>query len=101
LRRHRRAVIELAARRGARNTRVFGSIARGEDTDASDVDLDDGVGVAALAGLQRELAELLGADVDLVPATTLRPGFERTSSLRPLRCEQASRPAARGHSRGS
>jgi uncharacterized protein len=79
LRRHRRAVIELAARRGARNTRVFGSIARGEDTDASDVDLlvdlDDGVGVTALAGLQRELAELLGADVDLVPATTLKPGI--------------------------
>jgi predicted nucleotidyltransferase/DNA-binding XRE family transcriptional regulator len=78
LRRHRRAVIELAARRGARNARVFGSVARGEDTDASDVDLlvdlDNSVGVVSLAGLRRELAELLGVDVDVVPAATLKPG---------------------------
>jgi predicted nucleotidyltransferase/DNA-binding XRE family transcriptional regulator len=78
LRRHRRGVIECAARRGARNVRVFGSVARGEDTDASDVDLlvdvDDGVGVVGLAGLRRELTELLGVDVDVVPAVTLKPG---------------------------
>jgi len=77
LRRHRRGVIELAAGRGARNVRVFGSVARGEDTVASDidllVDLDEGVGLVALAGLKRELAELLGADVDVVPAATLKP----------------------------
>ena len=59
--------------------RVFGSVARGEDTDASDVDLlvdlDDEVGVVALAGLRRELAELLGVEVDVVPAVTLKPGL--------------------------
>ena len=79
LRRHRRAVLELAARRGARNARVFGSVARGEDTETSDVDLlvdlDSGVGVVSLAGLRRELTELLGVDVDVVPATTLKPGI--------------------------
>jgi len=77
LRRHRRAVIELAAGRGARNVRVFGSVARGEDTEASDidvlVDLDEGVGLVSLAGLKRELADLLGAEVDVVPAATLKP----------------------------
>lgn len=79
LRRHRRAVLELAARRGARNARVFGSVARGEDTEDSDidllVDLDNGVGVVSLAGLRRELSELLRVDVDVVPATTLKPGI--------------------------
>lgn len=78
VRRHRRAIIELAARRGACNARVFGSVARGEDTTTSDVDLlvdlDEGVGVVSLAGLQRELAELLRVDVDVVPAATLKPG---------------------------
>jgi predicted nucleotidyltransferase/DNA-binding XRE family transcriptional regulator len=78
LRRHRRAVLELAARRGARNARVFGSVARGEDNEASDVDLlvdlDEGVGVVSLAGLGRELAELLGVEVDVVPTATLKPG---------------------------
>jgi|SRR5882757_233379 len=78
LRRHRRAVLELAAQRGARNVRVFGSVARGEDTDTSDVDLlvdiDEDVSVVALAGLRRELTELLGVEVDIVPATTLKSG---------------------------
>jgi predicted nucleotidyltransferase/DNA-binding XRE family transcriptional regulator len=77
LRRHRRALMEIAARRGARNVRVFGSVARGEDTDTSDidllVDLDIGVGLVSLAGLNRELAELFGVDVDVVPADTLKP----------------------------
>lgn len=78
LRRHRRAVIETAGRRGARNVRVFGSVARGEDTAASDVDLlvdlGEGVGVVSLAGLRRELVELLDVDVDVVPEATLKPG---------------------------
>jgi uncharacterized protein len=80
LRRHRRSVLKLAAQRGARNVRVFGSVARGEDTETSDidllVDLDDGVGVVTLAGLRREMTELLGTDVDIVPATTLKPGIQ-------------------------
>lgn len=76
LRRRRRAIVEAAAKRGAHNVRVFGSVARGQDTAASDVDflvdLDPGVGVVALAGLGRELADLLGAEVDVVPADTLK-----------------------------
>lgn len=76
LRRRRRAIIETAAQRGAHNVRVFGSVARGDDTASSDidflVDLDRGVGLVALAALKRELAELLGAEVDVVPAETLK-----------------------------
>lgn len=76
LRRCRRSVIEIAERRGAHNVRVFGSIARGEDRDGSDidllVDLDDGVGLVVLAGLTRELKQLLGVEVDVVPASSLK-----------------------------
>jgi uncharacterized protein len=79
LRRHRRAAIELADQRGARNVRVFGSVARGEDTATSDidllVDLDQQVGLFALAGLRRELTELLGVTVDVIPAATLKPAI--------------------------
>jgi len=61
LRRRRRAIIETAAKRGAHNVRVFGSVPRGEDTAASDVDflvdLDRGVSVVALSALKHELAE--------------------------------------------
>jgi predicted nucleotidyltransferase/DNA-binding XRE family transcriptional regulator len=77
LRRRRKAIIEIAAQRGAHNVRVFGSVARAEDTADSDidllVDLDEGVGVVGLAGLKRELTEVLGTSVDVVPADTLKP----------------------------
>ena len=78
LRRHRRAVIEVAEGRGAHNVRVFGSVARGEDTAVSDidllVDLDDDVSLIGLEGLRRQLSELLGVEVDVVPAATLKAG---------------------------
>jgi uncharacterized protein len=76
LRRHRRAVIDRAERRGIRNIRVFGSVARGDEHQGSDIDLlvdvDDGVGLVALAGVARELGDLLGAPVDVVPANSLK-----------------------------
>ncbi len=37
------------------------------------VDLDDGVSVIGFAGLQRELTELLGVQVDVVPTSMLKP----------------------------
>jgi predicted nucleotidyltransferase/DNA-binding XRE family transcriptional regulator len=77
LRRHRRAVIETATKRGAHDVRVFGSVARGEDTDASDIDLlvrlDPNVSLVGLIGLERELVDLLGVEVDVVPDNALKP----------------------------
>jgi uncharacterized protein len=79
LRRRRRAVIDTAARRGASNVRVFGSVARGDESEQSDVDLlvDLGtdVGLVALAGLAREIGEIVGVDVDVVPADSLKPAM--------------------------
>ncbi len=79
LRRRRRAVIEAAGRRGASNLRVFGSVARGEETEQSDVDLlvdlDADVGVVGLVGLARVIGDVLGADVDVVPADSLKPAI--------------------------
>ena len=79
LRRHRKALIAMAARSDATNVRVFGSVARGDDTPASDVDLlvDLGprVGLLSLIGLEMEMEELLGVDVDLIPASSLKPGL--------------------------
>lgn len=72
----RSAIIGTASRYGARNVRLFGSLARGDNTDASDVDLvvdfDDGVGLFAVGGLVAELEELLEAHVDVVSSRSLR-----------------------------
>jgi uncharacterized protein len=69
LRRRRAALLVAARRRGARNVRVFGSVARGQDTAASDVDLlvdlEPGRTLVDLAGFRREAAEILGVGVDV------------------------------------
>ncbi len=79
LRRRRKAIIEAVGQRRARNVRVFGSVARGEDTATSDVDLvvdlDDGVGLLDLIGLERELRQLLGVKVDVIPANMMKPSM--------------------------
>ena len=75
----RNKVKKLAAGHGLSNLRVFGSIARGEETEGSDLDLlvdvSPGVGLIGLARAQHALEELLEARVDLVPASDLKPGI--------------------------
>lgn len=74
----RKRVRQVAAGHGLENVRVFGSVARGEETEDSDLDLlvdvTPGVGLIGLARAQRELEDLLGARIDLVPATDLKSG---------------------------
>jgi hypothetical protein len=63
-------ILRVSTRHGAHNVRVFGSVARGEATEASDVDflvdLDPGRTLLDLSGLLQDLRELLGRDVDVV-----------------------------------
>jgi predicted nucleotidyltransferase len=70
-------VVAIADCYGARNVRLFGSLARGDHTEASDidllVDLDDGVGLFQLGGLVMDLEELLQTHVDVVSTGALRP----------------------------
>jgi predicted nucleotidyltransferase/DNA-binding XRE family transcriptional regulator len=73
--RHRRQIKQIAATYGADDVRVFGSVARGEDTASSDVDLlvdlSPDVGLLGLGRLEHELSELLHATVEVVPAADL------------------------------
>lgn len=70
LEQRRAEIVELATRHHARNVRVFGSVARGEETEASDIDLlvdmDPGRSLLDQVRLRRELAELLAVEVDVV-----------------------------------
>ncbi len=73
LRHQRQAIIELAARYGVSNVRVFGSVARGEATPNSDVDLlvsfpPERI-IFDLIGLWLDLKDLIGRDVSLIPDT--------------------------------
>lgn len=70
VREKRAEILQIASRYGARDVRVFGSVARGEADRESDVDflveLEDGRSLLDLGGLQMELEELLGCKVDVV-----------------------------------
>jgi len=69
LRTQRDAILAIAAKHGATNVRVFGSVARGEATDTSDVDflmdLRRGGGLLDYIGLILDLEDLLGRPVDV------------------------------------
>jgi predicted nucleotidyltransferase len=66
---HRERVLRIAQDYGASNVRVFGSAARGTDSEGSDVDLlvdvDEAATLFTLAGLEQALEELLGVQVDV------------------------------------
>ena len=66
---------------GARNVRVFGSIARGEQRVDSDIDIVvdflPGRSLLDLTGLWLDLEEALGSKVDVVSSRGLKPRVER------------------------
>ena len=72
----REDILRTAARRGAYNIRIFGSVARGEADEKSDidilVDLEPGRSLFDLGGLLMDLQELLGHHVDVVTERGLR-----------------------------
>jgi predicted nucleotidyltransferase len=73
----REEILKVCAKHGAGNVRVFGSVARGEADEQSDidllVDLEPGRSLLDHAGLWLELQELLGVKVDVVSSRGIKP----------------------------
>jgi len=69
-------ILRTAVRHGACNVRVFGSVARGEADETSDIDflveLEPGRTLFDLGGLLMDLRDLLGRDVDVVTERGLK-----------------------------
>ena len=78
---HRDEILSIAARHGARNVRLFGSVARGDARPDSDidllVDLEPGRSLLDHVGLWQDLEELLGRRVDVVVDGGLSPHLEK------------------------
>lgn len=72
----RDGILVLAARSGIKNIRIFGSVARHEAREGSDIDFlvefPPGTTLLAHAAFQRELSELLGCDADVASVNGLR-----------------------------
>ena len=72
---HRSAVRRVVESHRARNARVFGSVAAGQDTDGSDLDLlidpTPDTSLMDVAAIQVELERLLGVPVDVLTPNAL------------------------------
>jgi hypothetical protein len=72
----REEILNIAAKHGAYNIRVFGSVARGEETEASDIDFLIDYDLEKISawfpgGLILDLETLLNRKVDVVTAKSL------------------------------
>jgi hypothetical protein len=87
---HRETVLQIAARLGARNVRVFGSVLHGKDTEDSDLDLlmdvPRGTTLLDMVRLQNAMEKELGVSVDVLTALDLSPKFrdQVVQEARPL-----------------
>ena len=73
----RRQILAIAKKYGAYNVRIFGSVARGEDTASSDLDfvvtMEKGRSFLDLVGLWQDLEDLLGCKVDVITDGGISP----------------------------
>jgi predicted nucleotidyltransferase len=87
---HLDQVIEVISRYPVRNPQIFGSAARGDDTEASDLDLlvepNQDATFFDSALLELELESILGCRVDVLSQNGLAPdvAFRAASDLKPL-----------------
>lgn len=76
LKEKRSEILQIAARHGAYNVRIFGSVARGEADSSSDLDMlvefKRGTTLLSHATMIQELEDLLGVKVDVVSERGLR-----------------------------
>lgn len=74
-------IVEIASRHGARNVRIVGSVARGEQRAGSDVDflveLDAGRSLFDVASLHDDLEAELGHPVDVITSGAVHGRLER------------------------
>jgi predicted nucleotidyltransferase len=90
LRQKRNEIIQIAARHGAHNLRLFGSVARGDDRAGSDIDLlvdmEPDRSLLDVVGLGQDLEELLARKVDVLTDASLHPALRERilAESRPL-----------------
>ncbi|MEW5858035.1 MAG: nucleotidyltransferase family protein [Cyanobacteriota bacterium] len=79
LKEKREEILSIATKYGAFNVRIFGSVARGEDTADSDVDflveLEPGRNLLDRIALMQDLEDLLERKVDVATVKGLREYF--------------------------
>ena len=82
LQEYKPTILQVAAKYGAGNVRIFGSFATGTPSSSSDIDLlvnlDSGRDLLDLIGFKQELEEQIGRKVDVVTENGLSPHLRET-----------------------
>lgn len=85
LQENREEILKIATKHGAYNLRIFGSVARGEERQDSDVDflvdMESDRNLLDRIGLMQDLEDFLGRKVDVATVKVLRD-FCRESILK-------------------
>ena len=78
-------ILALAQKYTVKNIRIFGSVARHNATEKSDIDFlvefPQGTSLLTHTAFQRELSGLLGRDVDVVSVNGIHENFKKTVLL--------------------
>jgi len=81
VRKHRAELLKLAEQHGAKNVRLFGSVARGDAAPTSDVDvlvtMERGRTLTDLAALKRTFTRTLRRPVDVVASSGMSPHLRK------------------------
>ena len=85
LKNSREEILNIAGKYGAKNIRVFGSVARGEEKQGSDIDIivemKQGSSLLDIIAIKQDIEDLLGRKVDVVTEASISP-YIRTEILR-------------------
>ncbi|NOY97846.1 MAG: nucleotidyltransferase [Chloroflexi bacterium] len=86
----RQQIYQIADRYGIRKVYVFGSVARGESREISDVDflveMEEGASAFGIGAFQYEVQQLLGISIDVIPAFAL-PKVEDKAFVQSVRSQ--------------
>jgi len=90
IKRNKKQIYQIAAKHGISKIFVFGSVARGESVEVSDIDflveLEAGASVFGVGAFQYEAQKLLGTNIDVIPTFTL-PKVEDKSFVKSVQTE--------------
>ena len=75
IKKRKQQLYQIAAKYGIRKVYVFGSVARGESSELSDIDflieMESGASALGVGAFQYEVQQLLGTHIDVIPTFTL------------------------------
>ncbi len=90
IKKRKQQLYKIAAKYGIRKVYVFGSVARGESNEVSDIDflieMEAGASAFGVGAFQFEVQELLGIHTDVIPTFTL-PKVEDKSFVQSVQAE--------------